>query len=146
MHFVALGYWREAVALPEVLNLCSIDLCETIRTVGVLERESGRIHAIYPSIRTQRDPALTIRGRSGLASGQSADTTDGEHRRCDECFPHQSGLRPTSCLSAQFLKSHMPLLSFSMYLRDREQQRIDVLGPMIHSYKETQPSVEPGNP
>ena len=33
-----------------------------------------------------------------------------------------------------------------MYLRNREQQRSDVLIPMMQSYKKTQPCVELGNP
>jgi hypothetical protein len=79
--------------------------------------------AMYLLIRPRRDPALTIRERSGLVSNEAADTTHREQRRCDEGFSHRIGRRLTSCLSEQILKNHTSPLSFSIYLRDREQQR-----------------------
>src|SRR5512141_2038588 len=88
------------------------------------EREIGRIQAMCRLIRSRPDPALTIGEGAGLVSNESADTTNGEHFRCDEHLPHWSGCRLTSCLSGQSFKSHTPPSSlFSIYARDREQQR-----------------------
>ena len=54
------------------------DLCETRRTVGVSEKAIGRMYAMYFSICPLRNPALLIKGRSGLVSKESADATDVE--------------------------------------------------------------------
>ena len=124
------------------------DLCEMLRTVGVSEKEIGRIRAMCLSIRPRRDPALTIRGRYGLDSHESADTTDGEQRRYDERLSHRSGRRLTSGLSKQFYKSHTPPFSCSIYLPDTEQQRGDVLSLVRNVYDEytnAQPFEELGN-
>ena len=86
------GSWRRS-DLTEVLTHCTHELRETCRTVGVREREIGRIRAMCLSIRPLRDPALTSRGRTGLVSNESADTTDGEQRRCDQQLSHRSRRR-----------------------------------------------------
>ena len=80
--------------------------------LGVSEGGIVWIRAMCLSIRPRRDPALTIRGRYGLDSNESADTTDGEQRRYDERLSHRSGRRLTSGLSKQFYKSQAPPLSF----------------------------------
>ncbi len=99
------GSWRHS-DVPEVPPRRFLGLRETFQTVGVREREIGRIHAMCRSIRPRRDPALTIRGRSGLVSNESADTTNGEQHRCDERLSHQSGRGLPSCRSGQIPKSH----------------------------------------
>ena len=107
------SWWRSD--LTEVLRHRLLGFRETCLTVGVREREIGRIHAIGRSIRPWRDPTLTIKRRSDLVSNEFADTTDGEHFRCDERLSHQSGRRLTSCLSNQCFKRHTPPLSCCIY-------------------------------
>ena len=100
------------------------------------------------SIRPRRDPALTIKEVSGLVSNESADTTDEEHFRSDDRLSHRSGRRLTSGLSDQCSRSHMLPLSLSIYLRDKKQQRDDVLSlmrSMYCKYKSAQPFGELGN-
>ena len=63
------------------------------------EREIDRIHAMCRSIRSRRDPALTTRESSGLASNMSADTTDGEQFPGDERLSHWSSRFHPSGLS-----------------------------------------------
>ena len=76
------------------------------------EKRIGGIHAMCLSIGPWRDPALTIRGRSGVVSNETANTTDREQCRCDERLAHRSGRLLTSGLSEQFNKSHaLPLFS-----------------------------------
>jgi hypothetical protein len=83
-------------------------LHETPRTVGVSEGAIGRIYAMCLSIRPLRDPVLTIRGRSGLVSNESADTAGGEqHRLSPRC-----GLGFMNYLSEQGFDSHMRPPSF----------------------------------
>ena len=118
------GSWRRS-DLPEVLPHRFLGLRETCRTVGVRKRELGRIHTIGRAIRPLRDPALTIRGRSGLVSNTLTDTTDGEQGRGAVRFPHQSGRRLTSGLSTQCFKSHTPPLSCCMYPPDKPVPRIE---------------------
>jgi hypothetical protein len=65
------------LAAPQSIH----DLREALWTVGVSEREIGRIYAMCLSIRPLRDPVRTITGYSGLLSNESTDTTDGEQRR-----------------------------------------------------------------
>src|SRR5688572_1487808 len=109
------SWWRSD--LTEVPPRRIINLRETFLTVGVREREIGRIHAMCLSIRPRRDPSRTISGRSGLVSNAFADTTDGKYFRCDEHLPHRRGKRFTSCLSDHLFKSHTPPPSFSIYLQ-----------------------------
>lgn len=106
------GPWR-CCDLPEVLPHCFLGLRETFLAVRVGEREVARIHAMCLSIRPLRDPALTIRGRFGPVSNESADTTHGEQCRCDERLSYRSGRRLTSSLSDRRYKRHTPLLSFT---------------------------------
>ena len=117
------SWWRSN--LTEVQRHRLSGLRETCLTVGVRESEISRIHPIGRSIRPRRDPALRMKGGSGLDSNESADTTDGEHLRCDERLPHRSGRRLTSCRSTQCFKRHTPLLSFSMYSPGKPFPRIE---------------------
>jgi hypothetical protein len=118
------GSWRRS-NLPEELLHCIRELLETLQTVGVSEREIGRIHAMCRSIRPRRDPALTIRGRFGLVSNESADTTSGEHCRCHERLSHRSGRRLTSFRSEQSFNSHTPPFSFCIYPPNKPFPRIE---------------------
>jgi hypothetical protein len=93
----------------------------------VSERAIGRIHAICLSIRPLRDPVLTIRGRSSLVSNVSADTTDGEQRRCDERLFHRNGWRLTSCLSELFFTSHTRPPSFTRQEGTRNAARSSIV-------------------
>ena len=82
---------------------CLHRLHETPRTVGVSEREIGRIYAMCLSIGPLRDPVLTTKGRPGLVSNESADTTNGEQRRLS---PRRGGEGFMSYLSEYGFNSH----------------------------------------
>ena len=84
------------------------DLSETRRTVSMSKKAIGRMHTMYLSIRPLRNPALLIKGRSGLISKESADTTDVEQRR----LAPRSGRR----LMSQYLNAHVRQDLFSCVL------------------------------
>jgi len=106
------GSWRRS-DLPAVPPQCIHELRETCRAVGVCVWEIGQLHAMGLSIRPRRDPVLTIRGRYGLVSNLSADTTDREQCRCDDRLSHESGRRLISGLSDQSSSSHTAPPSFT---------------------------------
>ena len=101
------------IDLPAVLPQCIHELRETRWTVGVREREIGRIDAIDIATRPLRDPVLTIRGRSGLVSNLCAETTDSERHRSDARLSQRSGRHLTSGLSDQSFMSHTAPPSFT---------------------------------
>ena len=69
------GSWRRSdltVGVPQ----CILELRETFQTVGVSEREIGRIHPMCLSIPLLRDPVLRGPELPLILSNVSADTTD----------------------------------------------------------------------
>lgn len=104
---------RRRCDLPAVLPLCIHELRETPRTEGVRKTGIGHLHAMGLSIRPRRDPALTIRGRSGLVPNLTAETTDMEQGRSDDRFSHGSVRRLTSGLSDLSFTSHTAPPSFT---------------------------------
>lgn len=101
--------WRRS-DLSEVLPRRPMDLRETGWTVGVREREIGRIHAMGFVVCPLRDPELTTRAKSRIISNESADATDGEQRRGDERLSHQYGKRRTSGLHHGVSNCHFLIL------------------------------------
>jgi hypothetical protein len=117
------------------------DLCETRRTVGVSEKAIGRMHAMYFSICPLRNPALLIKGRSGLVSKESADTTDGEQCR----LAPRSRRRLMRYVSEHGFNSHSsPPSSFSS-MRDQERQQ-GAMRIIIIEHTSPQPLLALGNP
>jgi len=78
------------------------DLCETRRAVCVSEKAIVRVHTMHLSKRSLPNPALLIKGRSGLVMKESTHTTDVEHPRLSP----RSGRRLMSYLSEYSFSSH----------------------------------------
>lgn len=70
------GSWRRSDLL-EVLLHCSLRLSETVRAVGVCERDPGGIDAMGLAIGPLRQPTVEARGKAIIVSNESADATDG---------------------------------------------------------------------
>ena len=120
------GSWRRSdltVGVPQ----CILELRETFQTVGVSEREIGRIHPMCLSISPLRDPVLTMKKRYGLVSNESADTTDGEQYPLFKRLSHRSGRRLTSRLSALFFTSHTRPPSFTRQEWNRNAARASIV-------------------
>ena len=101
------GSWRRSALQPE-LPYGLLDFLETGRTVGVRERELGRIHAMGLAIRPLTYPALETRGCSRLVLNESAGTTGGEQRRRDVRVSPRNRRRLTCDLSEQGIKKQTP--------------------------------------
>jgi hypothetical protein len=99
--------WRRSdIPIPEVLPHGLLNFRRTVRTVGMRERELGRIHTVDLAIQPLRNPGLTTRGKSRIVSNECADTTDGEQRRYDERLSCRSGKRLTGCWHKGVFKRH----------------------------------------
>lgn len=82
--------------LQEALPHSIAHLRETVRTVGVRERELSWIHAMGFAIRPLCDPELTTRGKSCIVSNESTGATHGEQRWWNERLLPRSGRYLTS--------------------------------------------------
>ena len=121
-----------------------LDFPETLRTVGVCLCDLGWIYTVGLTICPPRQPAIKTEGKTGIASNEFADATNGEQRRCDECPFHLSGKHLIRCLSERFTKSHTP--PFCSFIHGQKRATGDLSKLVMDINKNFQSVVELGNP